>query len=254
MLIDTHAHLNDKRFDEDLDDVLERALLADVQTIVNVGYDLESSRRAIALAEDFDFLYAAVCLHPHDSRELDKHLLQQFRELCAHPRVVAVGETGLDFHYDNSPREDQRRAFAEFIHLAGEVGLPLIVHDRDAHADCLAILDKESAPGQRVVFHCFSGNADFARECVARGYVLGVAGLVTFPKEQRLPQAVQAVGLANLVVETDCPYLAPQTHRGKRNEPSYIIATLAKVAELTGVSYDDCAAATTATARGLYGI
>ena len=254
MLIDAHAHLNDKRFDDDLEESLERARLADVQIIVNVGFDMPSSRRAIEIAEAHDGCYATVCLHPHDSKDLNKALLQEFRELCAHPKVVAVGETGLDFHYDNSPRDDQRRVFTQFIALAGEAGLPLIIHDRDAHADCLDILDKECAPAQKVVFHCFSGNAEFAQECVARGHLLGVAGTVTYPKEHKLPAAVQAVGLPHLVVETDCPYLAPQFQRGRRNEPSYIIATAARLAELLGVTYEECAEATTANARGFYGI
>ena len=254
MLIDAHAHLNDKRFDDDLEEALERAQLADVQIIVNVGFDMPSSRRAIEIADTHENCYATVCLHPHDSKDLNKTLLQEFRELCAHPKVVAIGETGLDFHYDNSPRDDQRRVFAQFVGLAGEVRLPLIIHDRDAHEDCLAILDKECAPGQKVVFHCFSGTAEFAQECVARGHLLGVAGTITYPKEHRLPAAVQAVGLRRLVVETDCPYLAPQIHRGRRNEPSYIIATAARLAELLGVSYEECAEATTANARGFYGI
>jgi TatD DNase family protein len=261
MLVDTHAHLDMSRFDGDRDAAVERARQAQVAAIVNVGIDLESSRRAVRLAAEHDLVYAAVGIHPHYARRLDGTALAALRELAEQPKVVAVGEIGLDFFRDLSPRDVQRRAFRAQLAWAGELGKPVIIHDRDAHGDILDMLvewaqEMQTSPlaGRLGVLHTFSGDLAMAEKAIEMGFYLSVSGPVTYPDERRLPEIVRAVPEERLLVETDCPYLPPQAHRGQRNEPAYVRLVAEKVAEVRGVPLSEVAEATTANARRLFGL
>ena len=254
MYTDTHAHLNHERFHLRVPEAVARAREAGVEIIVNVGFDLPSSWRALELAEELDGLYAVVGLHPHDAKDCTPALLDEVRQMSALEKVVGIGEAGLDFHYDNSPRPQQKAVFAEFIRLAADVGKPLIVHSREADQATLEILDEHLPSGHTVVMHCFGGDLNFARNCVARGFFLGIAGPVTFPNARGLRQVAERIPLESMILETDCPYLAPQPVRGKRNEPAYIPMIAREVAGLKGVTEEQVARVTTATARRFYGL
>lgn len=254
MYADTHAHLNHERFYLHVPEAVARAREAGVDIIVNVGFDLASSWRALELAEEFDGLHSVVGLHPHDAKDATPALLDEVRQMSALEKVVGIGEAGLDFHYDHSPRPQQKAVFAEFIRLAAEVGKPLIVHSREADEATLDILDEHLPAGHPVVMHCFGGDLNFARNCVARGFLLGIAGPVTFPNARGLRQVAERIPLESMILETDCPYLAPQPVRGKRNEPAYIPMIAQEVARLKGVTEEEVARVTTATAHRFYGL
>jgi TatD DNase family protein len=260
-LIDTHAHLDFSKFDADRPAVLERAKAAGVAAILNVGVDVPSSRRAVALAEQYDAVYAAVGMHPHDAKKLDGAALAELRDLARHPKVVAVGEIGLDFYRDLSPREVQRRAFQSQLAWAGRLGKPVIIHDRDAHQEVLGVLTDWAAglgssplTGRPGVLHTFSGDLTMAEKAMELGFCLSISGPVTYQNAGRLPGIVQALPLDRLLVETDCPFLAPHPHRGQRNEPAYVHLVARRIAELKGISLADLAEVTTANARRLFGI
>ncbi len=257
MLIDTHAHLDFSQFDADREAVIHRAKEAGVGIIVNVGADLESSRRSVALAEEYDGLYAAVGVHPHEAKKLDGATLAALRDLAAHPKVVAVGEIGLDFYRDLSPRDVQRRAFRAQLAWAARLGKPVVIHDREAHDEVLSILADwvaEAPSSRRGVLHCFSGDLAMARQAVALGFYLGVDGLVTYQNARKLPEIVAWLPLDRLLIETDCPYLTPHPHRGKRNEPAYLRLVAERIAALKEVSVEELAKATTTNACLLFGI
>lgn len=254
MFIDTHAHLNHERFYGEVPQTIQRARDAGVTTIVNVAFDMASGWKAVEMAEEHEGLWAVVGLHPHDAKDCTPALLDEVAQMTELDHVVGIGEAGLDFHYDNSPRPQQKAVFAEFVKLAGEVGKPLIVHSREAEQATLEVLDAHLRPGQKVVMHCFGADANFARNCIARGFMLGVAGTVTFPNAHALRQVMQKAPLENLILETDCPYLAPQARRGRRNEPAFIPLIADFVAQLRGIAVEELAAATTANARSFYGI
>jgi TatD DNase family protein len=253
-LVDTHAHLDSGQYQNQIAAVIAAAEAAGVSQILTVGCDLASSRASIALAETWPQVHAAVGIHPHDAAGVDDRVLADLRELATHPRVVAIGETGLDYYRDRSPRDAQRAAFRSQIALAKAVGKPLIVHDRDAHADILAILREERAAEAGGVLHCFSGDLVMARACLELGFYLSIAGPVTYPKNDGLREVVRAVSIDRLLIETDCPYLAPQSRRGKPNEPALVRETAAKIAEIKGLTLDDVARITTLNAFTLFGI
>ena len=250
MLVDTHCHLD---MLSDLDQVLTRMFLEGVERAVTIGVDLASSEWAVrATSEREHQLWATVGLHPHDAKSRTDALMARLEELAANDRVVAIGEAGLDYHYDNSPRDVQREVFAEQIRLAHRVGKALVIHSREAWDDTFAILEREGVP-QRTVFHCWSGDAAQARRAVELGALLSFAGTVTFAKAHDLREAAAAIPLENIVVETDAPFLTPHPHRGKRNEPAYVRFTAQKIAEVRAVSLDDVERATTANAARLFG-
>lgn len=255
ILFDTHAHLDDDEdYGNDRDEVLERARAAGVALIVNVGYDLESSRRSISLAEKYGLIYASVGIHPHGADEAGPGYLEQLAEMAAHPKVVAMGEMGLDYYRDLSPRPVQRKVFREQLALAKKLDKPVIIHDRDAHAEILSILRKEGLGPAGGVMHCYSGSWELAREFLAMGFYISIAGPVTFPHAPKLKDVAARVPLDRLLVETDAPYLTPVPHRGKRNEPAYVYYTAEEVARLRGMTTEDLAGACALNGRKLFRI
>lgn len=256
-LIDTHAHLDFPQFDADREAVIQRAQAAGVELILNVGADLESSRAAVALAEEYDCLYAAVGVHPHEAKKLDGAALAALRRLATHPKVVAVGEIGLDFYRDLSPRDVQRRAFQAQLAWAGRLGKPVIIHDREAHDEVLSILTDWVAATPECrggVFHCFSGDLAMARRAVALGFYLGVDGPITYQNARKLLEIVEWLPLDRLLIETDCPYLTPHPHRGERNEPAYVRLVAGRIAALKGIPVEELAEITRANASRLFGL
>jgi TatD DNase family protein len=233
-MIDTHAHLIHRSFRRDLSEVLERAWAAGLRAIVVVGYDIESSRAAVQMAAEHERLYAAVGIHPHDAQSADERTLAEIEELAENRKVVAVGETGLDFYRDLSPRGKQEECFLRHIEIAARRDLPVIVHDREAHHDVVRVLEQQGMA--RATLHCFSGGPELACRAAAMGYFIGVAGPVTFASAPRLEELVRRVPRDRLLAETDCPWLAPEPHRGKRNEPSYVRFVVERVSSLWGVS------------------
>lgn len=253
-LIDTHCHLNDAKFSPNLPDVIARATEAGVSDMIVVGYDFDSSRLAVDYAERYPGVRAVVGLHPHDAKDATPQIMQALVDLAAHERVVGVGETGLDFHYDMSPRDVQAAVFADFIHIAASIGKTLVVHSRDADVQTLKILEDNLAEGQPVVRHCMAGGPQILDEYLALGCYIGITGTVTYPRNTALREAVAAASSDRIVIETDCPYLSPQGHRGRRNEPAYLIRVAEKVAEVRGAETAEIAALTTVNARTLYNI
>jgi len=252
MLVDSHAHLDDPSFDGDRADVIDRARRNGIHRIVTVGTDHASCEKARALAEAHDFIHAALGYHPHESDRYMNDDLSRLRALAAHPKVVAIGETGLDYAKKFATVENQKALFRRHLALARDLGKPVVIHCRDAHADLRAILRETGA--SRGVIHCFSGTADDAREYVALGFHCSIAGPVTFPNANALRDAVKAIPLDRLLVETDCPLLTPVPHRGKRNEPSYVTFTAAAVAKAHGTAPERLAEATTRNALAVFGI
>jgi len=252
-LIDTHAHLQWPDFDKDREQVINRAFAAGVSAIVSVGYDLDASLEAAQIAKDHPHICAVVGIHPHNAKTTRADVLGSLRELAGKGKVVAIGEIGLDYYRDLSPRTVQKEAFEQQMLLAKELGLPVVIHDREAHADVLQVLRKFGGDVAGVL-HCFSGSLDMAREAIKMGYSISIAGPVTFPNARNLHQLVQDLPVESIVLETDCPWLAPQSHRGKRNEPAFILETARKVAELRGISLDDLIEITSQNAKRLFGI
>ena len=233
-LFDTHAHLHVPEFDADRPEMLARARQAGVTRMLTIGTEVPTSRAAIALAEAEPDVWASVGVHPHDAAQADADVLAEIERLASAPRVVAVGEIGLDFFRNLSPRDVQERVFRHLIGLARRVRKPVVVHCRDAHAEVLAILGEERASEVGGIMHCFSGDVEIARRCLDLGLLVSLAGPVTYPNARALPDVARFVPADRLVIETDCPFLPPQGYRGKRNEPAYLALTAARVAELRG--------------------
>lgn len=250
MFIDTHAHIQMPEFDADRVETLARAKAAGIDLMVTVGYHLEASRKAVEAAQRYPQVYASVGVHPHDARHYDDATEEALRSLAGHQKVVAIGEAGLDFYRDRSPRSAQAEAFRRQVRLASELDLPLIVHDREAHQETMRILKEEQV--EAVVLHCFSGDLALAEEAWARGYYISIAGPVTYPKNEALREVVRKARPDRLVLETDCPYLPPQPVRGQRNEPAHLLHTAHEVAILLGVSLDELGRLTTENARRLF--
>ncbi len=253
-LFDTHAHLHFPHFADDLPAVLERARAAGVRRQVTVGTDPESSRAALAVAARESDVWATVGIHPHDAAAADEAAFAALAALAREPRVVAIGEIGLDFYRNLSPPEVQESVFRRMLALAREVGKPVVVHCRDAHAEVLRVLADERVGEVGGVMHCFSGDVEIARRCLDLGLLISLAGPVTYPRARALPEVARYVPADRLVLETDCPYLPPQGHRGQRNEPAHLALTAARVAELRGEPLDRLAERTTANACRLFGV
>ncbi|VAX19519.1 Uncharacterized metal-dependent hydrolase YcfH [hydrothermal vent metagenome] len=253
MPADSHCHLNDPAFDEDLEEVISEIEKEGIAPLLNVGYDLATSYKAVELAERYDTMYASVGVHPHGASALDDNTLGQLEKLADHPKVVAIGETGLDYYRDRSPREDQARAFKAQIQLAKKKNLPLIIHCRDAMEDCLAILEDEDIKKSGGVMHCFAGSPDDASRCLKLGMYISFAGNITYPKAGALRESLKAVPGHRLLLETDSPYLAPQNKRGRRNNPALLKYVVDKAAEVRGVTRDDIERITVTNFETLFG-
>ena len=240
MLFDTHAHYDSRQFDADRDQVLSALPGQGVGLVVNPGCDLDSSRRAIGIAERYPFVYAAVGVHPEDCAGWQDTDVDELRSLAAHPKVVAVGEIGLDYYWkENPPREFQQGVFRAQLALARELDLPVIVHDREAHGDCLSII--REFPQVRGVFHCFSGSAEMAKELVGLGWMISFTGALTYKNARKAVEAAQAVPLDRIMIETDSPYMAPVPCRGERCHSGLARHTCQRLAELRGISPEECA-------------
>ncbi|WP_144463712.1 TatD family hydrolase [Siminovitchia fortis] len=254
MLFDTHVHLNDEQFNEDLQEVIERAKEAGVSHMVVVGFNRPTIERAIDLVEEYDFLYASIGWHPVDAIDMTDEDLAWIEEMAAHPKVVALGEMGLDYHWDKSPHDVQKEVFRRQIGLAKKLKLPIIIHNRDATEDVVQILREENAEEVGGIMHCFSGSAETAKECVEMNFHISLGGPVTFKNAKKPKKVAMEVPLDRLLIETDCPYLAPHPFRGKRNEPAYVKLVAEQVAELKDISFEEVAKVTTENAKKLFGI
>jgi len=250
-VIDSHAHLSFKQFRRDLPEVLGRAREAGVRAMVNVGCDLASSEAGVRLAREHADIFAVVGVHPHDAKTLDEAALSRLERLADHPKVVAIGEMGLDFYRDLSPRHVQEQAFRDQISLAKKKGLPVVVHDRDAHAKVMQILKDEQV--SRGVLHCFSGDINMARQAVDLGLYLSFAGSITY-NGAKASEIIGKVPADRILVETDCPYLTPVPFRGKRNEPAYVRYVLERVAEMLGLPPEEADRVTEQNTRALLGL
>ena len=255
-LFDTHAHLHDPWIGDDLPEVMARASESGVERIVTIGCSLEDSRNAIAVAEQYDNVWATVGLHPHDAKDWNTDLEAEFRRLAAHERVVAIGEIGLDFYRNLSPHSDQYRAFEGQLGLADELELPVVIHSRDAHEDTFGLLEDWAEQWNRPrpvgVIHCFSGDADLAHRYHDLGFLISFAGPVTYPKNDALREAAKTLPIEAIVIETDAPYLSPQPRRGKRNEPANVRFTAEHIAELQGATVEELSEQISDNAAGLF--
>ena len=237
MLFDTHAHLTDKKFNPDREEILHSLPAQGVGLVLNPGCDLPDSRAALALAQRHAHIYAAAGIHPHEADGVTPSVLPALEAIARNPKVRAIGEIGLDYHYDFSPRDVQQRVFREQLALARDLGLPVIVHDREAHEDCLCIL--RDFPSLRVLFHCYSGSADMARELVRRGYFLGFTGVITFSNAKKAAETVRFLPEDRILAETDAPYMAPVPFRGRRCEPAHVRRVVEEMARIREVSFPE---------------
>ncbi len=252
-LFDTHAHYDARQFDPDREQVLAALPGQGVRLVVDPGCDLPSSRMAVELADRWPFVYAAVGIHPEECAGYEPGQLEEVRRLAVRPKVVAIGEIGLDYYWPENPsRELQRQVFRDQMALAGELDLPVIVHDREAHGDSMDII--RAFPKTRGVFHCFSGSVEMARELVDRGWMISFTGVLTYKNARKAVEAAQAVPLDRLMIETDSPYMAPEPHRGKRNQSGYVVHVCQRLAELKGISPEECAWITAKNGCKFFGI
>ena len=253
MLFDTHAHMDDRAFDADRAELITSLPEQGVMLVMNPGCSLASSRNADALSRQYDFLYAAVGSHPDAADEVNEAVLNEYRQLCrSNSKIKAIGEIGLDYHYEDIPRDIQLKAFRAQMALAAELNLPVIVHERDAHADGMAVIDE--FPTVKGVFHCYSGSAEMAAELVKRGWYIGFTGVLTFKNARKALEVAAPIPHDRLVLETDCPYMAPEPFRGKRNHPGYLYRMAERLAELWEISVEDVHRITTENGKRLYHI
>ncbi|WP_368774789.1 TatD family hydrolase [Bacillus aerius] len=254
MLFDTHAHLNAEQYNEDLEQVIERAKSEKVEKIVVVGFDRPTITRAMELIEAYDFMYAAIGWHPVDAIDMTDEDLAWIKELSQHEKVVAIGEMGLDYYWDKSPKDVQKEVFRRQIALAKEVNLPIIIHNRDATEDVVTILKEEGAAEVGGIMHCFTGSLEIAKACMEMNFYISLGGPVTFKNAKKPKEVVKDIPSDRLLIETDCPYLTPAPFRGKRNEPSYVKYIAEQIAELREISFEELAALTTENAKKVFRI
>ena len=251
MLIDSHAHIQLSQFNHDRDAMLKRARDASVSRILVIGFDMETSLGAVELAEEHTHIYATVGMHPHDAKDLTLDTLKTFRELAVHPKVIALGEMGLDYYRNLSPRPVQKKAFEKQLDLAEEMQMPIVIHNRDAYMDILPILEARQGKIQGVL-HCFTGDVELMHRSLAIGFHIGIGGIVTYPNAKDVQAVAQEVPADKLLIETDCPWLTPQFRRGKRNESAYVRAVAEKIAELRGTSVETIGGTTTRNFQKLF--
>ncbi|SFG37366.1 TatD DNase family protein [Halobacillus alkaliphilus] len=254
MLFDTHVHLNADQFEEDLEATIQRANEAGVEYMTVVGFDHKTIPKAIEIAESHEKIYAAVGWHPVDAIDFSDKELDWIEELSSHPKVVAIGEMGLDYHWDKSPAEVQKEVFRKQIRLAKKVKMPIIIHNREATDDIVELLKEEDASEVGGIMHCYSGPVETAQECIDMNFMISLGGPVTF-KNAKLPKEVaKAIDLKHMLVETDCPFLAPHPNRGKRNEPAYVKLVAEQIADLKGITFEEVSEVTTSNALQFFGI
>ncbi len=254
MLIDTHTHIEGEEYNDDRLEVIKRAYDNGVEIIVNAAYDLESSIKAVELAEAHPNIYACIACHPNDCEKYSDHFESELQRLAKSAKVVGIGEIGLDYHYEGYNKALQHEVFKRQIAVAKQFNLPIVIHSRDADKDTFDILKPELLAGQKVLMHCFGSSYEMAREYVKLGAKLGIGGVSTFKNARKLVEVVEKIDLSHLVLETDAPYLAPTPFRGKRNEPAYVKYTAEKMAELKGISFEEVAKVTTENAMRFYSI
>lgn len=254
MLFDTHVHLNAEQFKEDIEEVIKRAKEAGVDHMVVVGFDRPTITKAIELVETYDFLYAAVGWHPVDAIDMREEDLAWIESLASHRKVVAIGEMGLDYYWDKSPKDVQVEVFRKQIQLAKKVKLPIIIHNREATADIIEILKEEGASEVGGIMHCYSGSVEIAKECVKMNFLISLGGPVTFKNAKKPKEVAREIAIEHLLIETDCPYLAPHPYRGKRNEPAYVRLVAEEIARIKEISVEQVGKITTDNAKKLFGI
>ena len=253
MLFDTHAHMDDRAFDTDREELLSALPGQGLALVMNPGCSLESSRNAVRLAKEYDYIYAAVGSHPDAADEVDEAVLEEYRKLCKlNPKVKAIGEIGLDYHYEDIPRDIQLKAFRAQMELARELGLPVIVHERAAHEGGMAVV--RDFPEVTGVFHCYSGSAEMARQLVDRGWYIGFTGVLPIKNARKAIEVASSIPLERIVLETDCPYMAPEPFRGRRNDPGKLYRMAEKLAEIRGLPVEEVQAITVENGRKLYRI
>lgn len=252
MYFDTHAHLDDEAFDADRDELISSFAEVGVTRVLNAGSDMPSSYKTAELCRKYDFIFGAVGIHPEAADRMEDGDIEKLEALATEKNIVAIGETGLDYYWDNVPKEIQQKAFRDHCALALKLGLPLVVHDREAHKDTFDILGEFPLP--KVVYHCFSGSVEYARELVKRGYYFSFGGAITFKNARHAPDVIKAVPRERIMLETDCPYMAPVPYRGKRNHPGYIPQIASKISELWSVSPEEVGRITTENALSFFGI
>ncbi|KYD18801.1 MAG: TatD family deoxyribonuclease [Caldibacillus debilis] len=254
MLFDIHTHLNAEQFEEDLDEVIERAREAGVSSMVVVGFDRPTIRKTMELIERYDHLYGCIGWHPVDAVDMREEDLAWIEQLSRHPKIVAIGETGLDYHWDKSPKDVQKAVFREQIRLAKKLSLPIMIHNREATEDVIQILKEEHAEETGGIMHCFSGSPEIAKECIKMNFFISLGGPVTFKNGKQAKEVAKEVPLAYLLLETDCPYLAPHPFRGKRNEPAYVRYVAEEIARIKGLPLEEIAEITANNARKIFKI
>lgn len=252
MLFDTHAHFTDEAFNGDRDETIKAVYDSGVTLVMNSSCDEKSSREAIALAEKYPFIYASVGWHPENAECFSEASPDFIREWAKHPKVRAIGEIGLDYHYDEPPREVQKTVLDRQMALAQELQMPVVIHDREAHADCMEIVRRY--PGVVGTFHCYSGSTEMARELLDRGWYLGFTGIITFKNARKALEVLEMCPLDRILIETDCPYMAPVPHRGERNDSRFLLFMAVRVAEMKGISVDEAARITTENGKRFFGI
>ncbi len=252
MLFDTHAHYDDEKFALDRYDVIEKAYRSGVSYIINAATDIKSCEESLAFARKYEYVYVAVGIHPHEVGKVDENTLSIIAQLAKEDKVVAIGEIGLDYYYDTAPREIQKHWFAQQINLARDLKLPIIVHDRDAHQDSMNIIKDNKANEVGGVFHCYSGSVEMAKELLNYNFYISVGGALTFKNAKKLVEVVRWIPMDRLLIETDCPYLTPEPHRGKRNDSSYVRFVAEKVAQIKQLSFEEVAEVTLGNAKKLF--
>ena len=253
MLFDTHAHMDDHAFDEDREELLAQLPRQGIALLMNPGCSLASSYNTSRLSQKYDYIYAAVGSHPDVADQVNEEVLEEYRKLCKlNPKIKAIGEIGLDYHYEDIPREIQLKAFRMQMELARELGLPAIVHERDAHEDGMKVVDE--FPDVTGVFHCYSGSAEMAKELIKRGWYIGFTGVLTFKNARKAIEVASAIPLDRIVLETDCPYMSPEPFRGKRNDPGKLYRMAEKLAEIRGLPLEEIHRITTENGKRLYRI
>lgn len=254
MLFDTHAHYDDDRFNPDRENVIESLGNSGVSLVVNIGCDLTTSVKSVQLAEKYPFFYAAVGFHPHNAKDMKDQDLMMLEAMTKRKKVVAIGEIGLDYHYDNSPRDIQRKRFSQQMELAADLNMPVVIHEREAHNDCMEIVRKYAGKISRGVFHCYSGALEQAKELIRLGWYLSFTGVVTYKNARKSLEVIEWMPLDRLMIETDCPYLSPEPNRGKRNDSRNLRYTAEKIAEARNLSYEELTGITMENGRRFFDI